>query len=213
MLVLPIALTLSFSNLILHEYPSIHYAQTGGKMRSVKNVIYGILAIIIGIVLFGAGINMMLHPGEVTCGGQTMSQGDICRQTRNGVQTGTRDYTQQKQNNQTTSIVMIVFGPLMAIGGFFMLRSGRRRRVQVSPVQNAAFNQANTPYQPGAYPPPQPGAYPPPGYPQQPGAYPPPIYPQQSGAYPPPQPGAYPPPGYPQQPGNSQQPPYPYQPK
>jgi hypothetical protein len=155
----------------------------------VKSVIYGVLGIIIGIVLFFAAISTLSNPGQVTCGGQTMSQGDTCEHYRNGVQTGTSDYEQEKQNNQNGGIFMVILGPLMVIGSIFLLRSGLKRQ----PTSYSVRTQAYRPPQPGAYPPP-------PSYPSQ-----------QPGAYPPQQPGAYPPAGYPpQQPGGA---PPPYSPR
>src|SRR5690349_4415170 len=148
----------------------------------VKSIIYGILGIIIGIVLFFAAIGTLSNPGQVTCGGQTMSEGDVCDHYRNGVQTGTSDYKQEKQSNQNGAIFMLILGPLMVIGSAFMLFSGSRRRSPSYPMRAQVNRQ------------PQPGAYPPAGYypPPQPGVYPPPTY------YPPKQPGGAPPPYPPQ---------------
>jgi hypothetical protein len=94
-------------------------------MRRAKNIFYGILGVIIGIFLFCLGCYTLSNPGQVTCGGEAMSQGDTCNHYQNGQMTGSSDYTQQQQNNTNEGWVMIGVGALMFIGGMIVLPGGR----------------------------------------------------------------------------------------
>ncbi|CND89531.1 Uncharacterised protein [Mycobacterium tuberculosis] len=175
----------------------------------MRSIVYGVLGLVIGIGLFIGGVASS-GAGEVKCGGQTMSPGDTCRTVSNGGSTE-RSYAEQKSQNGREAVLMMIFGPLVAIGGLVFLAGsslGRRRRVH-RPAYQAAH--------PG-YPPAQPAAHPgyPPGSPAAQPGYPPtppaaqPGYPPAQPGHPPAQPGYAPPPA---QPGYAPAPqPYPPQP-
>ncbi|MEU8347069.1 hypothetical protein SAMN05443665_10687 [Actinomadura meyerae] len=178
----------------------------------MRSIVYGIVGIVLGIGLFIGGIASS-GGGEVKCGSRTMSPGDTCTTIRNGSSTE-RTYDEQKAQNGRENVIMMIIGPIVAIGGVvFLAGAGRgRRRVRHQPAYQAPQPgyppaQPGYPAQPG-HPPAQPG-YPPappaahPGYAQQPG------YPPAQPGYPPAPPAAqpgYPPQAPPQAPG--QYPPY-----
>ncbi len=83
-------------------------------------IILCIFAILFGGFIFFGGVST-LTSSNVTCGGQTMSQGDNCVQYANGVQTGTLDYTSQQNSNQGGAVFMLIFGPLVALLGVVLL--------------------------------------------------------------------------------------------
>ncbi|GAA4235829.1 hypothetical protein GCM10022254_43980 [Actinomadura meridiana] len=187
---------------------------------------YGVLGILVGIILFFAGV-VTSGDDEVKCGSQTMSPGDICKTTSDGSSVE-RSYDEQKSQNGRESIIMMIVGPVVGLGGLVLLlgSSGSRRRHRAHRV---AYPPAahGAPPPPGHYgPPPAPHAaaphaahvhppaapaYPPaqPGYPPAQPAYPPAAQPGYPPVPPPAQPG-YPPPAqpYPPQPPPGGYPPY-----
>lgn len=197
----------------------------------MRSIVYGIVGIVIGVGLFIGGIASSGDDG-VKCGGQTMAPGDTCRTVGNGSSTE-RSYEEQKSQNGREAVLMMIFGPVVAIGGLVFLAGsslGRRRRVHRPAYQPAQPGYAPAqpgfaPAQPGYPPAPQPGhaaaqpGYPPappaaqPGYPSAQPAYPPAQPPAQPGygyapAPPPAQPGYAPPPqAYPPQPPGHYPPP------
>jgi hypothetical protein len=99
------------------------------------------LSSLLGILII-AGIFFGLGPGcayygihklvagpdkQVTCGGQVMHDGDICRETRNGSQVGENSYTEQRgaQNSTMNRIVMPIISAVIGVGvsliGLFVL--------------------------------------------------------------------------------------------
>ncbi|TDC09291.1 hypothetical protein, partial [Actinomadura bangladeshensis] len=96
----------------------------------MRSIVYGIVGIVIGVGLFIGGIASS-GDDEVKCGGQTMSPGDTCRTVSNGSSTE-RSYEEQKSQNGREAVLMMIFGPVVAIGGLVFLAGsslGRRRRV------------------------------------------------------------------------------------
>jgi hypothetical protein len=183
----------------------------------VKNWLYGVLGLVLGIGLFVGGLASM--PGDtVKCGERVMSPGDTCTTIRKGRATD-RSYDEQKSKDGREAVIMMIIGPLLAIGcGVLFLGPALARRRKGAPYAvgstpghgHIAPGHGGPPpgyppaasAQPGSYPPPAPpGAYPPApaqGYPPQPGP-----------AYPPPGAAAYPPhggSGYPPPPGTAQPP-------
>ncbi|GAA1779728.1 hypothetical protein [Actinomadura chokoriensis] len=158
----------------------------------MRSIVYGIVGIVIGVGLFIGGVASS-GDDEVKCGGRTMSPGDTCRTVGNGSSTE-RSYEEQKSQNGREAVLMMIFGPVVAIGGLVFLAGsslGRRRRVHHPTYQPAQPGYA--PAQPG-FAPAQPG-YPPAQPPAQPG-YPPAAHPGHAQpAYPPAPPAAQP--GYP----------------
>jgi hypothetical protein len=151
----------------------------------VRSIVYGLLGLVIGIGLFIGGIASS-GEGEVKCGGQTMSPGDTCRTTSRGGSTE-RSYGEQKSQNGREAVLMMIFGPIVAIGGLVFFAGpalGRRRRTHQPPAH------------PG-YPPAQPAGHP--GYP--------PAQPAGHPGYPPAQPPAQPGSGYPPAPPPAHYPP------
>ncbi|GAB3479352.1 hypothetical protein GCM10027440_16650 [Nocardiopsis coralliicola] len=166
--------------------------------RSIRNL----LIFIVGGVGMTIGSITTMSSAEVMCGSEAMSPGDICETTRRG-NTTTTTYEEEAASDQTGAKVMIVLGPLLAVGG-----SGyeiwRIRRMRAA--RNGAQQQPAAPPHGGPPHPQQP-------HPQQYGA--PQPHPQPHGA---PQQGGYPPQypphpqQYPQQYGGGPQPPHPPQP-
>ncbi|TYB48310.1 hypothetical protein [Actinomadura chibensis] len=166
----------------------------------MRSMVYGVLGIILGIGLFVGGAASS-GDDDVKCGGRTMSPGDTCTTIRGGDSTE-RTYDEQKSKNGREGVVMMIVGPLVALGGVVLLAgssAGRRRRARAAygayggpaPHPNAAHGH------PGPHPPaPHPGhpGYPAaqPGYPSVPPAAHP-AYPPPGGYPPQPPPGAYPP--------------------
>lgn len=174
----------------------------------MRSMFYGVLGIIIGIGLFVGGVASS-GDNEVKCGSRTMSPGDTCTTIRNGSSTE-RSYAEQKSKNGREGVIMMIIGPLVAIGGVVLLAGssmGRRRRVH-HPAHQAAH---------GAPPPAPYGAHPahPAPYPPAAPAYPP-APPAAQPAYPPAPPAAqpgYPPAPSPAQPGYPPPPAQPYPPQ
>jgi len=145
-----------------------------GKPRERSgNIVYGVLCLIIGGFMFFGSIGILSQPNTVSCGDQTMSQGDTCEQFSNGSYTGSRDYAQQQQSNQTTGIFALVFGLLFVVGGIFLLfsRPGHTSASSSSPSSmrsrtNSLSQSGSSPSSPHSVP--QPGASPPSSSPRQP---------------------------------------------
>ncbi|MEU9016332.1 hypothetical protein [Actinomadura sp. NPDC048394] len=197
----------------------------------MKNWLYGVLGLVLGIGLFVGGLASM--PGDtVKCGERVMSPGDTCTTIRKGRATD-RSYDEQKSKDGREAVIMMIVGPLLAIGcGVLFLGPAltrRRKAAAAYPAGPAAGHGYPAPGGPGYVtpghgspghggppsgyppaPPAQPGSYQPSA---PPGSYPPPPapgYPPQPGpAYPPPGAGTYPPhggSGYPPHPGTAQPP-------
>ncbi|MBO2456792.1 hypothetical protein [Actinomadura violacea] len=151
----------------------------------MRNWLYGVLGLVLGIGLFIGGVSS-LPGGTVKCGERVMSPGDSCTTIRKGRATD-RSYDEQKSKDGREAVIMMIVGPLLAIGcGVVFLGPAivRGRKSKGYAVIPAAPGYAAPPPPPNArpadIPPPQP--YPP----SAPGPYPPP-----SGPYAPP--GSYPP--------------------
>ncbi|WP_202124345.1 hypothetical protein [Actinomadura physcomitrii] len=160
----------------------------------MKNWLYGVLGLVLGIGLFAGGLASM-PGGTVKCGERVMSPGDTCTTLRNGRATN-RSYDEQKSKDGREAVIMMIVGPLLAIGcGVLFLGPAltRRRKGAAYAAGPAPGHGYPGPAGPGhggpppAYPPP---AYPPPAYPPAP---PPPGYPPAPPAQPYGPPGPYPP--------------------
>ena len=155
------------------------------RRRRANPIVTAVIFFVLGIILVIAAI--ATDPNNVTCDGQTMTEGDVCVHYTNGAQTSENNVAQERQDQQNGRIFEII-GAILCFGGgaFYIFRFSKARTALKNGTVNAV-PQPGYPQQPGMYSPPQGG------YPQQPGAYPPP-----QGGYPqpgmPPQPGAYPPP-------------------
>ena len=168
------------------------------RRRRANPIVTAVIFFVLGIILVIAAI--ATDPNNVTCDGQTMTEGDVCVHYTNGAQTSENNVAQERQDQQNGRIFEII-GAILCFGGgaFYVFRFSKARTALKNGTVNAV-PQPGYPQQPGRYPPPQAG-YPQPGMPVQPGAYPPQSgYPQQPGMYSPPQ-GGYPQPGMPPQPG------------
>ncbi|GIJ45851.1 hypothetical protein Val02_27370 [Virgisporangium aliadipatigenens] len=94
--------------------------------RVVRGILQVILALIIGGGLIIFGITQAVSD-DVDCGGQKMSQGDVCQTTSNGSTTD-RGYDEQKKDNQRTGYIMAGVGGVFLLGGVFQgIRTARRR--------------------------------------------------------------------------------------
>ncbi|URM96077.1 hypothetical protein LUW76_18060 [Actinomadura madurae] len=153
----------------------------------MRSIVYGVLGIVIGIGLFVGGVASS-GDRDVTCGSRTMSPGDTCTTIRDGRATN-RSYDEQKSKNGRENVIMMIVGPIVAIGGVVFIAgasTGPRHRHRAAPVPHPPAPHGTGPGQPAAYPPAPPAAQP---------AYPPaqPGYPPPAQAYPPQPPGGYPP--------------------
>ncbi|MEU6748467.1 hypothetical protein ABZ914_19800 [Spirillospora sp. NPDC046719] len=131
----------------------------------MKNWLYGVLGLVLGIGLFVGGLSSM-PGGTVKCGERVMSPGDTCTTLRKGRATH-RSYDEQKSKDGREAVIMMIVGPLLAVGCgvLFLGPAVMRRRKSTTPAAGSAY-----PPHPGAAqppPPPPPGArasdLPPPG--------------------------------------------------
>jgi hypothetical protein len=165
----------------------------------VRNWLYGVLGLVLGIGLFAGGVSSM-PGGAVKCGERVMAPGDTCTTLRNGRATH-RSYDEQKSKDGREAVIMMIGGPLLAVGcGVLFLGPAvlRRRKSTANAAGHTAPGPAYGGAAPGYQPPPgyggaQPG-YPPasglggaqPGYPPAPDARPADLPPPPGGPYPPP---------------------------
>lgn len=156
----------------------------------MKNWLYGVLGLVLGIGLCVGGLSSM-PGGTVKCGERVMSPGDTCTTLRNGRATH-RSYDEQKSKDGREAIIMMIVGPLLAVGcGVIFLGPAvmrRRKGTAYTPAPGAG----------PAYGGPAPGHPSGPGYGGAPAGYPP-VHPPAPNARPadlppPPNSGPYPPP-------------------
>lgn len=93
----------------------------------MKNLFYGIACLVIGLVLTGVGFNE-LTSHDVTCGDRVMHQGDSCEHISRRGHPSTNDYGGEKSAGKRAGVVLLVVGPLMALGGVFFLQDAVRAR-------------------------------------------------------------------------------------
>ncbi|MCB9441577.1 MAG: hypothetical protein H6523_15175 [Mycolicibacterium sp.] len=98
----------------------------------MKNIIYGIIGIMMGIGLFIGGISS-LGSSEVTCGDKTMHQGQQCTHISRAGSTLHNDYDTEKSNGRNGDIFMLVAGPFMIIVGAAIGYSGLTQRRKALP--------------------------------------------------------------------------------
>lgn|SRR5688572_13842522 len=101
------------------------------KLRPIGAVVIGVLAIAIGLYL------QFFPNGEVLCGTDVMTDGDLCETTRRGV---TRTYTfaeMQEQEGQTPFLLM-GFGALAIGYGIWQLRRLAKRNAAAQAPTTAA---------------------------------------------------------------------------
>jgi hypothetical protein len=131
-----------------------------------------VFALIVGIVMLSFGARTDVNSSTITCGGRTMSPGDVCEETRGGVTTDTRTYDEMKESQEAGARTfnswgrwaLLGAGAVFAIGGIIGIVLVRRRRATAAAQPPAAQPQfappqqlPNAPYQ----------QYPPAPYPQQ----------------------------------------------
>ncbi|WP_433141528.1 hypothetical protein ACQPZ8_43995 [Actinomadura nitritigenes] len=131
----------------------------------MKNWLYGVLGIVLGIGLFVGGLSSM-PGGTVKCGERVMSPGDTCTTLRKGRATH-RSYDEQKSKDGREAVIMMIVGPLLAVGcGVLFLGPALMRR-RKSTTHAAGPAQSPPPPPPGApasdLPPPPARPYSPPG--------------------------------------------------
>jgi hypothetical protein len=131
----------------------------------VKNWLYGVLGIVLGIGLFVGGVSSM-PGGTVKCGERVISPGDTCTTLRKGRATH-RSYDEQKSKDGREAVIMMIVGPLLAVGcGVLFLGPAVMRR-RKSTAHAAGPAQPPPPPPPGApasdLPPPPARPYSPPG--------------------------------------------------
>ncbi|MER6811414.1 hypothetical protein ABT299_19260 [Spirillospora sp. NPDC000708] len=129
----------------------------------MKNWLYGVLGLVLGIGLFVGGLSSM-PGGTVKCGERVISPGDTCTTLRKGRATH-RSYDEQKSKDGREAVIMMIVGPLLAVGCgvFFLGPAVMRRRKSTA----HAAGPAQPPPPPGApasdLPPPPARPYSPPG--------------------------------------------------
>ncbi|WP_433240396.1 hypothetical protein [Actinomadura nitritigenes] len=131
----------------------------------MKNWLYGVLGLVLGIGLFVGGLSSM-PGGTVKCGERVMSPGDTCTTLRKGRATH-RSYDEQKSKDGREAVIMMIVGPLLAVGcGVLFLGPALMRR-RKSTTHAAGPAQPPPPPPPGApasdLPPPPARPYSPPG--------------------------------------------------
>ena len=94
-------------------------------MRRNQRSGIGYLVIVVGLVLFAAGLFWAMRP--VVCDNQAMQPGDRCF-ISSGSSYSTLNYEQARQSQRTTAAVLLVLGPAAAVGGIVILSRNRRRR-------------------------------------------------------------------------------------
>lgn len=86
----------------------------------------------IGVVLLFTGMGTFSQPNAVTCGDQTMSQGDICMESGNI--NVVNDYNQQQQSNQSGGGGQIIVGLcFLSFGILILFADPKRSSVESSP--------------------------------------------------------------------------------
>jgi hypothetical protein len=79
------------------------------------------LALLLAVACFGLG-TWDLTRTDVSCGGESMSPGDICEVTKNGTTTNVT-YESQRQDQKTTGYILLGAGVvLLGAGVFFITR-------------------------------------------------------------------------------------------
>jgi hypothetical protein len=170
----------------------------------VKRIIWSSVGLALG-VLFIVGAVIGLNDDRVSCGGETMREGDVCVSKTRGGRTTENTLQDSQDNAKIGAIVGIAFGVLIIVIAAQNLRIGIKQR-------RSGGNM------------PQPAGHPQPGRPQQPGQnWHPPAGPQQQSVWQPPptqshpmqqsQPMQQPHPVPPQQAWPQQQPQQPQQPQ
>lgn len=99
----------------------------------MKTILKLAAGLIVGIAILIGGV-VALTQDEVTCGGTTMSAGDLCEETSRGGKTTMSDYEDQRSDGQTGkwiavglgSLIIVVFG----LGVIGTLTTDRQSRSQ-----------------------------------------------------------------------------------
>jgi hypothetical protein len=108
-----------------------------GKVHPMKDKLSSLVGILlVAAIFFGLGPGCAYYgihklvagpDKEVTCGGQVMHSGDICRETRNGSSVGASSYTEQRNSQNSTMnrtvmpIISAVIGAGVTLVGLFVL--------------------------------------------------------------------------------------------
>jgi hypothetical protein len=97
----------------------------------VRNIFWGAVGVLIGIVLSIFGVIGLTS--DVKCGDQVMKPGDTCVSVGNGG--GTRNYDEQKSKNERLDWISLGAGVLFVAGSTWLVVSGvRDRRRRAAPV-------------------------------------------------------------------------------
>lgn len=100
------------------------------RAQAVGVTIVGVGMIVLGIIALG--------DDDVTCGGQTMEQGEVCESTRNGETTAERDYEAQSDENTLTGWLLAGGGAAMVVGGGFWTAAAFTRKKRITADEAAA---------------------------------------------------------------------------
>ncbi|ALG11324.1 hypothetical protein [Kibdelosporangium phytohabitans] len=118
----------------------------------MKRIIWSCVALALG-VLFVVAATFALLDDKVSCGGKTMSEGDVCvRENRSGTVVAEDDINDTRTSEKVGTFIGIGFGVLIVVIGFQNLRIGLRNRKTA-----ASQHQGNTaaPWPPQPQPNPQ----------------------------------------------------------
>ncbi|MFB9303490.1 hypothetical protein, partial [Kibdelosporangium philippinense] len=119
----------------------------------MKRIVWSSVALLFGL-LFIVGGSFALFDDTVTCGGETMRQGDVCVREKNGTVVSESNLDESRTDGLIGKIIGIGMGlALIAIGAHNM-RLGIRAR-KAGPHQPATFN-GHGGYHPAPTPWPQP---------------------------------------------------------
>ena len=102
-------------------------------MKSPARVIAAaVLLLVVGFGAVGFSVHRFVAgpSKDVTCGGEVMRQGDLCKETRNGSTVDTKSYSEEKTAQESLGgpVVALVVGIVLLLVGVLRLRPMWRRR-------------------------------------------------------------------------------------
>ncbi|ONI86415.1 hypothetical protein ALI144C_10835 [Actinosynnema sp. ALI-1.44] len=104
----------------------------------MKRIVWSCVALALG-VLFVVAATFALLDDKVSCGGKTMTDGDICvRENRSGTVVSEDSIDETRTSEKIGTFIGIGFGVLITVIGFQNLRIGLRNRRTGAPQAPAA---------------------------------------------------------------------------
>jgi hypothetical protein len=99
----------------------------------MKTILGILLLLVIGGAMVFGGLDQT-GSDTVTCGGEVMAPGDICRETSGGSSTD-RGYDEQLQSQRSSGWVLVSIGGVVLAGGLAMGVAALTRRGRAVPVR------------------------------------------------------------------------------